>query len=118
MSNRRLIRVAEVLRSEISRLISRERNLEGDLITITGIEVSPDLKQAFVYCTSLNKNLADDVLLGKLNATKSEWQREIGAKIKTKYTPRLTFRIDEAQRRGDKIIQLLDQLNVPKEQEN
>lgn len=118
MNNRRLVRVAEVLRSEISRLVSRERNLEDDLITITQIEVTPDLKQAFVYCTSLNKELTDEELLRKLNNAKSEWQREIGAKIKTKYTPRLTFRIDEGQRRGDKIIQLLDQLNVPEESEN
>jgi ribosome-binding factor A len=44
-----------MLREEISRLISREQSLDSFLITVTDVDLSPDLKQACVYFSSLNE---------------------------------------------------------------
>jgi ribosome-binding factor A len=108
--SRRLVRVAEVIRMEVSRLLSRERILEGALITITSVEVSPDLRNAFIYCTSMSTEMSPEEILNKLNTVKREWHQEIGAKMKTKYTPRLHFRMDSAQKRGDRVMEILDSL--------
>jgi ribosome-binding factor A len=116
MSNRRLIRVAEVIRGEISRLASRERSLEGALITFTGVEVSPDLRHADVYVTSLNPQMSGEQLLANLERVRVSWQSQIGSKVKIKYTPRLSFHLDEAQQRGDRVMQILDSLPPLKEE--
>lgn len=111
MSSRRLVRVAEVLRDEISRLISRERLLEGMLLTVTQVDVTPDLKQAYVYCTSLNADVPAQEWLARLNNLHHAWQKTLGAKIQTKFTPRLFFRLDDAQQRGDRVMQILSTLD-------
>jgi len=109
--NRRLIRVAQLLRSELSRLLSRERAMESALITITDIDVTPDLKQAFVYCSSLNQKMSDTRILELLENARMEWQRELGSRIKMKHTPRLYFRIDTGQKRGDRVTAILNSLD-------
>lgn len=111
MMNRRLIRVAQVLRSELSRLLARDRALESALITITDIDVTPDLKQAFVYCSSLNQKMSDTKILDLLEGSRMEWQRELGSRIHIKHTPRLFFRIDAGQKRGDRVTAILNSLD-------
>ncbi|MFH1067059.1 MAG: 30S ribosome-binding factor RbfA [bacterium] len=110
MSSRRLIRVAEVIRAEIGRLIARERSLENALLTITSVNVSPDLKEAFVYCSSLNAKLSGHETLVLLERARVSWQSILGKKMKTKHTPRLSFRMDDAQKRGDRVLQILDEI--------
>ena len=109
--NRRLIRVAQVLRSELSRILTKDRALESALITITDIDVTPDLKQAFVYCSSLNQKMSEARLLDLLESSRMEWQRELGSRIHIKYTPRLFFRIDTGQKRGDRVTAILNSLD-------
>lgn len=113
MSSRRLVRVSELLRAEVCRLISRERSLEDTLITVTHIEVSPDLRNAFVYFTLMNPDFSEQSILSQLEKLSQNWQRTLGSRMKTKNTPRLHFRIDEVQRRGDRIMEILDSLQKP-----
>jgi ribosome-binding factor A len=39
-----------------------------------------------------------------------EWQGEIGARLRTKYTPRLNFRFDTNLKRGDRVMEILGEL--------
>ena len=94
MPSRRLIRVAESIRSVLGRLALRERTLEGKLITITGVTVSPDLRHAQVFVTHLDGSTPDKDVVLTLNALKEEWQREINKTLSIKYTPRLQFFVD------------------------
>ena len=111
MPNRRLIRVAESIRAVLGRLALRERTLEGKLITITGVTVSPDLRHAQVFVTHLDGSTPDKDVVLTLNALKEEWQREINKTLSIKYTPRLQFFVDEAQRRGDRILQIMTEID-------
>ncbi len=54
MPTRRTIRVAEVLRKELSACMTQSLDLEGMLITISSVELPPDMKQAYVYVSTLN----------------------------------------------------------------
>ena len=54
MPTRRTVRVAEVLRKELSACMSHSLDLEGLLITISSVELPPDMKQAYVYVSTLN----------------------------------------------------------------
>ncbi|NDH45864.1 MAG: ribosome-binding factor A, partial [Actinobacteria bacterium] len=55
----RLVRVSESIRGVLARLVSRERTLEGMLLTITGVEVSPDLRHATVFISHLDGRTPD-----------------------------------------------------------
>ncbi len=82
-------------------------------MTVTGVEVSPDLKQAFIYVSSLNLKVEHESIINALNEMRQDWQREIGKNMRTKFTPRLVFRYDNAQERGDRIMNLLNGLDMP-----
>lgn len=114
MSTRRTHRVSEVIRSELGRLLSRERDFEGLLVTITEVEVTPDLRHAHVYVSSLNKGIPQDQILSALSNVRKEWQAEIAKRLVIKYTPRLIFKFDTGLERGDRVMQILSDLDQEK----
>lgn len=110
MPNRRVIRVSESIRAVLGRMVTRERTLENKLITITGVEVSPDLRYARVFISYIDPQSNDKDILKTLNACKEEWQGEINKNLHIKYTPRLQFMIDDGQLRGDRILQIMSEI--------
>ena len=115
MPTRRTIRVAEVLRKELSSLMTQSLDLEGMLITISSIELPPDMKQAYVYVSTLNPEVELGSALAILNRNRREWQSSIGRRLGLKFTPQLIFRFDEAIERGDRVMEILTKLELNKE---
>jgi len=77
------------------------------LVTITGCEVSPDLRQARVYWTVHgDEQVRKDTRVG-LTASRGYLRREIGQALSLRVVPNLSFAYDEAIDRGDRIEQLL-----------
>ena len=114
MPTRRTVRVAEVLRKELSACMSQSLDLEGLLITISSVELPPDMRHAFIYVSTLNPELDQQRALDLLNRNRKEWQGRIGRRLGTKFTPQLHFRFDEAIERGDRIMDILTQLEREK----
>ena len=110
MPTRRTVRVAEVLRKELSACMSHSLDLEGLLITISSVELPPDMKQAFVYVSTLNPEVEQGMALKLLNRNRAPWQSIIGRRLGLKFTPQLQFRFDTAIERGDRVMQILTQL--------
>jgi len=112
MSTRRTVRVAEVLRKELAACMSQSLDLEGLLITISSVELPPDMKQAFVYVSTLNPELEMKDALKILNRNRKDWQSAIGRRLGTKFTPQLNFRFDDAIERGDRVMDILTKLEL------
>ena len=112
MSTRRTVRVAEVLRKELAACMSQSLDLEGLLITISSVDLPPDMKQAFVYVSTLNPELEMQDALKILNRNRREWQSAIGRRLGTKFTPQLIFRFDNAIERGDRVMEILTKLDL------
>jgi ribosome-binding factor A len=110
MSTRRPVRVAEVLRKELAACMSHSLDLEGLLITISSVELPPDLKQAFIYISTLKPDLEEAEALGVLNRNRKAWQSSIGRRLGLKFTPQLIFRFDRAVERGDRVMEILTKL--------
>ena len=110
MPTRRTVRVAEVLRKELSACMSLSLDLEGLLITISSVELPPDMKQAYIYVSTLNPEVEQEVALKLLNRNRSAWQSIIGRRLGLQFTPQLHFRFDDAIERGDRVMQILTQL--------
>ena len=112
MPTRRTVRVAEVLRKELAACMSHSLDLEGMLITISSIELPPDLKQAFIYISTLHPDLEESRALDALNRNRKTWQSSIGRRLSLKFTPQLIFRFDRAVERGDRVMEILTKLEL------
>ena len=112
MTTRRQRQVAELLHEEISLIIQRRvQDPRLGFVTVTGVEVSPDLRAASVYVSILGND--DDVkqaLAGLENAV-SFFRRELGPSLNLRYIPELNFRLDDSLERGLSIDRLLDSLS-------
>lgn len=111
MPTRRTVRVAETYKAELSRLLSRQKSLEGMLITVTHVDITPDLRQAFVYVSSLNQQLQEEEVIASLNSIRKELQHDIVKRVVIKYTPKISFRFDDTIERGDHVMNLLNELD-------
>ena len=105
----RLLRVNEVVKRELSAIIAREINFKGALVSINAVDVSPDLKSAHVFVSTLGAdNLA--AVIDKLEAHRTALQAELSRHVVLKYTPHLIFHLDESIKRGTRILGILDDL--------
>jgi ribosome-binding factor A len=115
MPTRRTVRVAEVLRKELAACMSHSLDLEGMLITISSVELPPDMRQAYIYVSTLNPELEQESALALLQRNRKEWQSSIGRRLGLKFTPQLIFRFDNAIERGDRVMEILTKLKVEDE---
>lgn len=98
--------IKRVITSVLERGDVRSPELEDAFITVTEVRVSPDLKYATAYIMTLNgKNLG--IILEKLNEESWIFKKQIGAKLQLRYTPDLTFRVDDTFSEVDRIEKLL-----------
>ena len=116
MPTRRTVRVAEVLRKELAACMSQSLDLEGLLITISSVELPPDMRQAYVYVSTLHPELEEEQALHVLNRNRKAWQSFIGRRLGTKFTPQLIFRFDKAVERGDRVMEILTKLELNKDE--
>jgi len=112
MPTRRTVRVAEVLRKELAALMSRSLELEGLLITISSVELPPDMRQAYIYVSTLKPEVDQENALAILARNRKEWQSTIGRRLGLKFTPQLLFRFDSAVERGDRVMEILTKLEL------
>ncbi len=112
MASRRQQRVAELLHQEISILLEfHTQDPRIGFVTVTEVEVTPDLKDATVFITVLTDD-ERETLVGLASAT-SFFRRELARKLKLRYTPTLTFKIDPSVAYGQKIESLLAEIDIP-----
>jgi ribosome-binding factor A len=112
MPQRRQERIGEQLHQELMDVLQRRiRDPRLTSITVTAVEVTPDLKQATVFVTSLGDREARREALQNLQRASSFIRRELSQSLNMRFTPDLHFVLDESWQRGARIDQLLDQIH-------
>ena len=112
MATRRQRQVAELLHEEISLLIQRRaRDPRLGFVTVTGVEMSPDLRVAHVYVSVLGEGEDVEQSLASLRRAAGFFRRELGTSLSLRYLPELNFRQDDTLERGLRIDRLLDSLH-------
>ena len=111
MPSQRQVRFGELIRSIISESFVREdfydSNIEMSTITVSFVKMSKDLRVASVYVTFLGGKNKDE-MLKSLNNHKYIFQQSISqAKLKSKYTPKINFYIDNSFEEAENIENLL-----------
>lgn len=108
--SRRTAKVEELIREEISKLIQSELTEDLGIISVTRSVVTSDLKIAKIYITAVMPEREKEILIALKKKT-PDFQRAIGRKIQTRYTPRLSFEFDLARREIDRVEELLGEIN-------
>lgn len=109
--SRRTEQIAEAIKEEVSKTIQRElKDPRLGFVTVTRVEVSPDLKHAKVFFSVLGEEEAKTESLKVLRRASSYLRRELSHALTIRYVPELHFEFDVAMEHGDKIQRLLLQL--------
>jgi len=101
-------RLGDLIQREVSDLIRLElRDPRVGMITVTSVDVSPDMSHAKVFFTMLEKDKLEDTLHG-LKRSAGFLRSQLARRIKMYTTPELRFEYDESVERGDHISRLID----------
>ena len=110
----RLERVNEVIKRELSEIISREINFSAQtLVTVHAVEVTPDLRQCHVFVSMIGKADQKARVLSELTDRRGTLQRELAKRVVLKYTPHLNFKLDDSIERGSRVLEIMQNLEEP-----
>lgn len=112
MGNLRANRVGEQIKKELTDIIQRGiKDPRIGFVTVTAVDVTGDLQQATAFVTVYGDDDEREKSLLALEKAKGYIRSEIGKRIKLRKTPELDFKFDESIERGNRIDELLRNLN-------
>ena len=101
-------KLGDLIQRELSDLLQRElRDPRVGMITITGVDVSPDISHAKVLYTTLDPAHVPEAAKG-LKRAAGFLRSQLAKRIKLYSTPELRFEYDESVERGDRLSRLID----------
>ena len=106
-------RLGDLIQREVAELIRLEvRDPRIGMITITSVDVSPDMSHAKIFFTVLEKDKLQDTVQG-LARSAGFLRSQLAKRIKMYTTPELRFAYDESVERGDRLSRLIDSVKPP-----
>ena len=111
MNNLRHERVRELLKREIGEAVRREFHVnECGLISVNDVDVSGDLKSAVIFISVFGNADQQKRGLQALNEHRVRIQGLVGKAVVLKFTPTLKFVFDDSIVRGNKVLQIIEEL--------
>lgn len=108
-------RVGDQIRGELALLLAREVRDPGiGFVTLTRVQVTPDLQLARVYYTTLGDEKARGDSERALGRAAPFLRRQIGSRLHLRRTPEITFLYDDSIAGQDRIEKILNDLNTSK----
>ncbi len=110
--SQRQLRVGEEIRHRLSEILIRDEVRDPDIsglsITVTQVQISPDMKQALVYARPLAGNVdVSKKVIAALNRSAGFLRGRLGREISIRHTPELRFALDESFDKADELDRLL-----------
>ena len=106
----RMRRVNESVREVLSEALPELKDPRIGFVTLTGVETSPDLRQARVFVSVYGSEQKREQTLAGLQAAHGVLQARLGRQLRMKRTPQLTFEYDPSVERGVRMSRLIDEL--------
>lgn len=111
MAGIRMQRVRELLKRTLGEVVRRHYPPgELGLMTVNDVDVSPDLTLATVYISVVGNEDQKKRALNRIGNDRKMVQQEMAKQISLKNTPVLRFRLDESVERGNRVIEILEDL--------
>src|ERR1700758_1565276 len=106
----RMRRVNESVRQVLAEAVPELKDPRIGLVTVTGVETSPDLRHARVFVNVLGSDSKRERTLRGLEAAHGLLQARLARELRMKRTPQLTFEYDPSVERGVRMTKLIDEL--------
>ena len=112
--SRRSERTSKLIQREISGLLEREVNDPrlSKFVSVTEVSLSPDLKHAKVYVSTLGTEINKEDLLAGFNNASGFLRKELAAHLRLKQIPQLSFYYDDSIERGARLLKLINELST------
>jgi ribosome-binding factor A len=104
--------VGERIQEEIGDVLLRSTDPRLQGVTVTGAEVSPDLRVAKIWFSVFGDDEEIAAATEALKKAAGHLRHELAVRINMRYTPELIFRLDTSWKRGARVDQLLDQITT------
>jgi ribosome-binding factor A len=116
-------RVAQFIKEELSILVQREFPLsQFGMITLTNVDVSPDLGNANIFITVLGNNMLDSddetaiekakaELVSELNEKKGRFRQELSSMLTSRGVPHIEFHYDESIERAQRLTDIINSVS-------
>lgn len=109
--NRRVERVGQLLREEMARLLRRElSDPRVERVTITGVDVTPDLRHATVHVRTLGDETPVEEAIEGLQSAAGYLRGALGRELRLRRIPEFRFEADRTLERAKRIEALLDEV--------
>jgi ribosome-binding factor A len=115
VTHRRNERVAEEIRGVLADAIRDVRDPLVGFVTLTGVELSPDLRQARVYVSRLGTEADRLAAVTALNHAVPFLRHAIATRARLRFTPTLRFVPDATIERGSRVEEIIQQLHATDE---
>ena len=103
-------RVAEEFREILAEEIPRLKDPRVGFVTLTRVEVGPDLRKATVFYTVMGENRDQRRTRAGLMSARSHLRATLGHQVRLKFTPELEFEEDVGLEQLDRVTELLKQI--------
>jgi ribosome-binding factor A len=119
MTSRRLEKAASAIREVVSMAILAElQDPRVRDVTVTRVEVSADMHYAKVYVSVMGDATRQNLSLRGLQSAAGFLQAKIAERIEMRYTPRLSFHLDQGVKRSIEVARILKEVLPPQDAEN
>lgn len=113
-TNRRVSRVAELIKREVSQMLIhdiKDDRVGAGLVSVTDVVVSGDLQHAKIFVSVYGTEEAKIETMAGLKSATGFVRTELGQRVRLRRTPEVIFQEDSSIERGTKVLSLLNQLN-------
>jgi ribosome-binding factor A len=104
-------RVAEEFREVLAEEVPRLKDPRIGFVTVTGVQVSPDLRHAWVYYTVFGDERQRKATAAGLRSATAHLRQTLGREVRLKTLPELEFRRDETDEQGRRIDEIIERLH-------
>lgn len=112
-TNRRVSRVAELIKREVSQLLLngiKDDRVGSGMVSVTNVDVSGDLQHAKIYVSIYGTQEAKAQTMAGLKSATGFVRSELGARVRLRRTPEVVFIEDSSIERGSKVLSILNRL--------
>ena len=112
-TGRRVSRVASLIKREVSQMLVngiKDDRVGAGMVSVTDVDVSGDLQHAKIFVSIYGTDEARAETMEGLQSATSYVRSELGQRVRLRRTPEVVFLEDRSLERGDRILNLIDQL--------
>ncbi|MDI6871588.1 MAG: 30S ribosome-binding factor RbfA [Bacillota bacterium] len=103
-------RLADQARIEISAILRKMKDPRVGFVSVTEVEVSPDLRHLKVFVSILGREEERERTMAALEHARGFVRTELGNRIRLRHTPEVVFKYDPSLERGSRVVELLSQI--------